>query len=167
MLAIPLAIFIFLRIFGENQFDIPVYYESGVDKEYAGCNYPDGQYLVPDSLTAGAGASLFMFFKNDGNYSINALNNQLNRLTELYAEDTPKVTIFATDSLPETEVNVDYLLKEGIQPVMQCAFVTDTYNQFILVDTERRIRGYYDTDLGEMDRLVVEIKILLENGARR
>nr|WP_238354328.1 hypothetical protein [Fulvivirga marina] len=167
MLAIPLAIFMFLRIFGENQFDIPVYYTDGVDKSYVGCSYADGQFLVPDSLTNGE-VSLFMFFKNNETYNLKELNNQLNRLMELYAGDTPKVSIFAADSLSGvSRLDITSLPKQSIWSIMTCAFVTDTYNQFILVDAEGRIRGYYDTDLGEMDRLVVEIKILLENGARK
>ncbi|UII32051.1 hypothetical protein LVD17_27590 [Fulvivirga ulvae] len=166
MLAIPLAIFIFLRIFGENRFDIPVYYADGVDKAYTGCTFTEGRFLVPDSLTEG-NTSLFMFFKDDGTYNLRELDNQLSRLTELFVADTPKVTIFATDSLPGSELHITYLPKESMKMIMTCALVTDVYNQFILVDKEGQVRGYYDTDLDEIDRLVVEIKILLENGARK
>lgn len=163
-LAIPLAIFIFLRLFGENKFDIPVYHQDGVVNGFEGCSYGPGQFTVPDSLLKEGRNNLFLFFSNSVSFNSHELNNQLNRLDELYGDDRPEITIYSQDSVMDTGFSVNYLSPEEIKKLMQCALVTDRYNQFILVDAQGRIRGYFDHDLDEMDRLVVEIKILLENG---
>ena len=65
--------------------------------------------------------------------------------------------------------------KEGIYELIRCGFVlpaqegvsgSDDFihsDRFVLVDSQRRIRGYYSgTDRSDVDRLVVEMKILLQ-----
>ncbi len=49
-LALPGLIFIFLKIFGKNHFDIPVYYKDGVTDSLKECSGAHrGQYFIPDS----------------------------------------------------------------------------------------------------------------------
>jgi hypothetical protein len=48
-----------------------------------------------------------------------------------------------------------------------CNFILDDLNQLVLLDEKNRIRGYYGRDLDEIDRLIVEAKILLGNGIER
>lgn len=49
ILMIPVLVVLFLRNFGENQYDIPVYFENGVEDPLADCDYPDGgQHYIPD-----------------------------------------------------------------------------------------------------------------------
>ena len=45
-LGLPALIFVFLKLFGENSFEVPVYYIQGVDKSMDGCSFPPGQYHV-------------------------------------------------------------------------------------------------------------------------
>src|SRR5260221_4202279 len=55
-LALPGLLFIFLKLFGKNHFDIPVYYKDGVSDFPVECPVPyKGQYLLPDSLLKAIG----------------------------------------------------------------------------------------------------------------
>ncbi|MEP0711277.1 SCO family protein [Algoriphagus sp.] len=53
ILLVPILIFLFLKGFGRNTYDIPVYYENGVDSIFAECGNSDSsQHFIPDfSLT--------------------------------------------------------------------------------------------------------------------
>lgn len=48
VLVVPALIFIFLKLFGENQYDLPVYYENGVDTSFTDCEFKKGLHLIPD-----------------------------------------------------------------------------------------------------------------------
>lgn len=63
--------------------------------------------------------------------------------------------------------------KSTINKLIQCGFILPVAEQtlavtapenlqLVLVDGQRRIRGYYGSDRKEVDRLITEIKILLE-----
>ena len=65
--------------------------------------------------------------------------------------------------------------KQGIYELIRCGFILPAQeavtvsadfvhsDRFVLVDSQRRIRGYYSgTDRSDVDRLIVEMKILLE-----
>src|SRR5437899_2470523 len=50
-LALPGLIFIFLKLFGKNHFDIPVYYMEGVSDLPVECmGSHKGQYILADSI---------------------------------------------------------------------------------------------------------------------
>src|SRR6185436_14560156 len=53
-LLLPILIFLFLKYFGKNEFDIPVYYEKGVEDSLATkCGAKiDQQYYLSDSSMA-------------------------------------------------------------------------------------------------------------------
>ena len=43
----------------------------------------------------------------------------------------------------------------------RCGLMSKNENEFVLIDENRNIRGYYNVeDIDEVDRLVVEVKIL-------
>ncbi|HRG11297.1 MAG TPA: hypothetical protein PLJ08_22175, partial [Cyclobacteriaceae bacterium] len=49
-LLLPGLIFVFLRKYGKNEFNIPVYYETGVTDAPAACGYYPTPYRVVDSI---------------------------------------------------------------------------------------------------------------------
>ncbi|MEX2336112.1 MAG: hypothetical protein WD555_02435 [Fulvivirga sp.] len=169
MLAIPLGIFIFLRIFGDNKFDIPVYYSEGLEDEVTNCSYKGGQFVVPDSLIAGKGPSVVLFFLEESDFNAITLDNHGRRLDDIFGEEIPEIFVYAEQSaaLQEPNMQIRLLPKESLKQIMQCGFILKDFNKYVLVDGKNRIRGYYGTELEEVDRLIVEIKILLENGADR
>ncbi|MEP2770665.1 MAG: hypothetical protein ABJH05_00865 [Fulvivirga sp.] len=157
ILLIPICIFLFLKFFGENKFDIPVYYSEGVTSPFPYCESYSETYTV-EGLAKEKLPGVFLFFEEGEAFDLLQMNNVKNRLSEtvgaigysVYTRDSTIKELNALDS-------ATFIQK------LQCQFVSDTLNQYILVDSKSRIRGYYDTERDEIDRLIVELKILLEN----
>jgi hypothetical protein len=146
-LLFPIGVFVFLRFFGKNEFSIPVYYESGVDAPPTGCNRKyDSPYQVSDSVLArmGWGGGVVLII-SDSSKTIQLGLKRLNE--ELKSEIQTIFTLGGTD--PEEIYSCDLLLQKPWTAV--------------LLDEQRRIRGYYDPkSREEVDRLIVELKILLK-----
>lgn len=144
-LLLPALIFVFLKYFGKNEFDIPVYYQEGVNESSSDCHLTStGQYLVPDSLLTKWNwehASILASFAPEKE------NKELRqRLNEAGLEDVQMV-----------------LLKDDGSKIKECFLLMKEPWDAVLIDTERRIRGYYKLgNRDEMDRLDVELKILLK-----
>jgi hypothetical protein len=150
-LALPGLIFIFLKIFGKNHFDIPVYYKEGISdlaKECSGTYH--GQYTLPDSVFLPLGyksnvACLFI--------SASEINNkEVSQLRQSF--DGSQLQIISLESIEPDHVN----------QIKNCVLFLKEPWKAVLVDNQKRIRGYYAfTNLEETDRLKVEIEILLKN----
>jgi protein SCO1/2 len=49
ILLVPVVIFLFLKTFGNNKYDIPVFFENGVEDPLSECNMVEsGQHYIPD-----------------------------------------------------------------------------------------------------------------------
>ena len=159
--AIPVLIFLFLKFYGENKFDVPVYHAEGVKAEFAECQFPTDTFKVPMTDTHLERANVTIFFQESDGFTSNDLVNASSRLRAVFPEDIS----FSAHGFAKVS-GVDIILSDTshFYKLMHCKFVTDTINQFILHDYDGLIRGYYGYELEEVDRLIVEIKILLENG---
>ena len=160
ILAIPVVIYVFLKLFGKNEFSIPVYYENGVEVSFPGCNFN----VVPHTLDIDPSkiqqANVTVFFQRGEGFQATDLYNIERRLKAVFPENFT----FSAYGLGAQEVgNFTVLDSLEFKRSMHCDFVTDTVNQFILHDGKGLIRGYYHTDLEEVDRLIVETKIVLED----
>ncbi|MBI1770756.1 MAG: hypothetical protein HY015_07250 [Bacteroidetes bacterium] len=146
-LLLPVLVFVFLKYFGKNEFDIPVYYSAGVsaDTLQNECRFTvRGQYYVADSVlkkwNRKGSVILFSFSRHQETEWMNELikDGKLEFLQQVCwncGEDKLKDCIF---------------------------FLKEPYNA-VLIDDQRRIRGYYKLgNREEMDRLEVELKILLK-----
>lgn len=57
ILLIPILIFLFLKGFGSNEYDLPIYFQNGVDNPFKECTSLDsGQHYIPE----------FAFFNQEG-----------------------------------------------------------------------------------------------------
>jgi hypothetical protein len=137
-LALPVFVFIFLYLFGENRFDIPVYWSEGVNVE--GCKSQPGPYLLPDSALNAWGwkgdkATLIVLDQA-------SIKDNLGRIADLF----------------EGQYAV---IQPG--PVPACLLLAGDSSKVILVDSKKQIRGYYTpTTRKETDRLRDELGILLK-----
>jgi hypothetical protein len=144
-LILPVIVFVFLKMFGKNKFEIPVFHDKPVEK-VAGCdrNYPT-PYLVPDSVLSSVGwkgneAALITFLKIEGEGKM--------RLTERFEPNKLQVVT----------------LSESEGTKWKCAFLLSDKFNAVLVDHKKQIRGYYQTTTREeIDRLMVEVSILLND----
>lgn len=192
LLAIPVFIWLFLKFFGRNQYEVPVYYQKGVNIE--GCLQESQAHIIPafsleqingnqkiseSSLDNRISAVFFFSYPCDS--ACREVMEELARVQDVF-EKQKMIQILAIDKtssktqelmeLPQTfKSNPEqwkFLTgeKPTIETLAQCGFVLkeqkDMSHPIALVDRERRIRGYYSgTDSKEVDRLILEIRILL------
>ncbi|MBL7849171.1 MAG: hypothetical protein JNL40_17015 [Cyclobacteriaceae bacterium] len=150
-LLLPGLVFVFLKYAGSNRFDIPVLHTDDVSIP-AECGWQiHSPYTLPDTVwkyTPRKGpANVVIFPAKDVDPTIVA--------HDLSAEIGDRVAI-----INASEVMTDSLSRQRWK---SCIFLLKEPRQTVLFDEKGRIRGYYDVrSRDEMDRLRVELKILLE-----
>ena len=149
-LLVPVLIFVFLKFFGKNQFDIPIYYQNGLDSLSTTCqvSFPK-PYVLPDSIPLLSG------------YQAHLLSLDTTRVAEKYLSgigesfDANEVGVTSINSFPFSTAQVERL--------KSCVLMLNPPWTVVLIDNQRRIRGYYNPKTQEeTDRMVVELKILLK-----
>jgi hypothetical protein len=150
-LILPVSVFIFLRSFGKNEFSIPVYYELGIEDKEPGCAYAYSvPYRVSDSIMLQMGRT----------------NN--NTVTLLVVDTSSIVKVGLNRMLGEFDPTDFQLLfpstdSGALDHWYACFFFLHKPWSAVLIDSENRIRGYYSPNTREeVDRMIVEMKILLE-----
>jgi len=157
-LLIPVVIFLFLKFFGENKFDIPIYYQEGVPHAFNACEFTNGiQYQISDPSVTGPRAYVFI----EDNKGFNQVKNIEQRINQ--SVDNLDIKIYTSDSSKMVNDKAQFLPDNEFLSKLRCVFASDTLDQFILVDSKKRIRGYYRFDREEVDRFIVESKILVDN----
>ena len=163
VLAIPAAIFIFLRSFGDNRFDVDIFYKDGLKGVPFACVESNDQYKINDSILPLDGSNKIVAFKHQPNNA--ELNNIALRLNETF-NGNARVFCFVQDSIDNQGLNYELIYTDDLTKTSECGFITGNLQKLVLVDKMNRIRGYYSRDLDEIDRLIVELKILFENDQR-
>jgi hypothetical protein len=141
-LILPIAIFIFLKLFGKNEFDIAIYYPNGVDSV---CVHNTSKpYQVPDSILAS------LHWGNKPTLvTYNPSKVEIDHLKHVWEDFNP------------SEVTSIFLPTDSTK-LRDCVFILRYPWNTVLIDKERHIRGYYNLKTREeTDRLIVELKILL------
>ncbi len=147
-LLVPIGVFVFLKMFGKNEFSIPVYYETGVENPPSDCkrNY-QAPYLVPAAV-------------------LNTVDwNGRPALIVIDSSRSVQSTLTGLDEDLVAEVQIIFLPRKGeyLAERYTCDLLLQKPWTTVLVDDQRRIRGYYDPETREeVDRLIVELKILLK-----
>lgn len=147
---LPGLIFIFLKIFGNNQFDIPVYYKDGLNDAPTECHRSSkGQYYLSDSVL------------NKVKWTKGAVL-WISGLTS----DEKKELIRGLESGKPVGlqlINLDSLGGGGWENVKACDLLMKKPWNAVLTDDQKRIRGYYSlSSREELDRLEIELEILLK-----
>lgn len=147
-LILPGIIFVFLKVFGRNEFSIPVYYQQGVEEVRETCGYPyETPYLVPDSILNffAEGEKAVLLVAN----STDKIKSNMSHVVSQVASDKYQVVYATHSGLPWDEW-------------YSCFFFLQKPWSVVLIDSENQIRGYYNPETREeADRLTVELKILL------
>ena len=193
ILLIPSAIYIFLQVFGVNEYSLPIYRTvDGLDVVSSSERpYMDG--MMDNHGTFADVASVIDQSSLKGSISIVELltsdvdptrrNRQIQRIADLF-EGEPSVRIIRIieqDILGSNENDLRFftgsenicIYASSYEEMVKYAtkglgINLDTQHhqaidQLVLMDRQGRIRGYYtSTEFEEMDRLVLEIKILIK-----
>jgi len=151
---LPVGIFVFLKLFGRNEFDVPPLYVHDAPPKLSGCVAASHPYHVPDSIRASytsANDSLtIIYFQPLTSEGL----NQLDRVREQTAHDPVRLT---AGELSTASAVVDSA------SVRRCAFFLDGAVNVVMIDKRGLIRGQYTADdREEIDRLLTEVTILLK-----
>jgi hypothetical protein len=149
---LPIGIFIFLKLFGRNEFDVAPLYVTEAPPQVPGCAVAGKPYHVPDSIRTAymqPGDSLIIIFFPP--LTGEALN-QLDRVREQTSNDPVRIT----------EGDSTRAGKFDALQIRRCAFFMEGDVNVVMLDRRGTIRGQYKAaDREEMDRLLTEITILL------
>ena len=144
-LLLPVSIFIFLKLFGKNEFDVPAFYQDKAP--VTGCEFEyNAPYKVADSMmtriSSKRQADLYLIYFSE-------ITSRMQQ--EIDAEAVAMVN-------GEDEWDGDQRTK-----FRKCVLAVPNSEDLVLVDKEGKIRGYYlSTDREEVDRLLLELEILLK-----
>lgn len=169
VLALPIGIFLFLKYFGENKFEVEPLFSKGVTVSDPTCNNPSsGQYTIPvkmlDRLNWYETDSLTLFyFAAERNKS----NNPFNRIADNFtADELNLIQVLPSanqDSVPPSTLQLVLIQKDYLTHWKKCFFFIQEPYDLLLVDRARRIRGFYQLEnREEIDRLIVEANIILK-----
>jgi len=145
-LLFPVCIFVFLKFFGKNEFDVPPLYADVYPEGASACNVTVTlPYHIPEeeraNLLSGDSLTLIHF----GELTTIA-EQQLKRVTNEHGKEI-KLHFFPSSA----------------SRVKKCVFFLKDEYDLVLVDHEGVIRGEYVLDdREEVDRLLTELSILLK-----
>lgn len=200
MFAIPVALFIFLKVFGKNEYRLKIF--NPVSSDCARIS-EDTMHRIPNfSFVSQSGKTITQkdfegkiyvaeFFFTRCPDICKVMTSELSRVQDIFKEyPDVKILSYSVDPLGDSvQVLKEYAEQNNIDPNFwtlltgdkqqiyqqaQCAYFipvqtgTDGKIDFvhsdklILIDKEKRIRGYYSgTSRDEVDRLITEIQVLL------
>ena len=187
ILLTPAAIYIFLQAFGHNEFDLPELSENrGMEDQDVNIQWPDRLYDVN-----GTKADLsnldekIIILEFVSSLSDNREQSfQAKRISDIFQDET-SVSILrvfmnknsvipfpASSNTDQTVKNITVLYagEDEINNMMQSVLSSEGnhetdygYDKLFLLDNEKKIRGsYMINDFDEIDRLILEVKILLK-----
>lgn len=189
ILAIPVLVFVFLRFFGDNTFEVEKFYQDG-DLILNECKNVEIPYKVDfNSVKASAGDKKIMAiaFATDPCkpedlkqklYHLGrikeSLDGQIHNFIVLKDCEIPdniwddisvnkyEFQVAKLSHLSLSELNCLFLLNEG-RLIQDDLSGIDLFHMMVLLDHEGIIRGYYDgLSTKDTDRLLLESRILLK-----
>jgi hypothetical protein len=150
-LLLPICIFLFLKMFGKNQFDVEPLFQDSVARVSVNCNMQYAPpYRIPDEemkkIAQGRSASLYLL----------NLSKDKSVIQRVESEVGLSQVAILSDSLLSVRYPDQAYLRE-------CILLLAPPNNIALVDGQNRIRGHYDEhDREDVDRLLVEMNIILK-----
>lgn len=173
-LLLPVLIFLFLKSFGKNEFDVPVLFTDSVTVPVACNGYSyTAPYQITDSvlraLSWNSEDSLTIIVFDDSNK-----NNRHERgigMTRIFdqfkTEPLHVVHVYNTITVADTKVDrltAISLTGEDFYRIRNCVFLLSPGNDAVIVDRKKRIRGQYNlTQRDDADRMIMqEMNILFK-----
>ena len=148
-LVLPVLVFVFLKMFGKNEFNVPLLYDKGVSEVPQNCDISySSPYFVPDSV-------IQAFSLSEKTLWLINFSDSSPRLTDIAAAFDADVQLVDRDQFK--------LSGDRINFIRQCIFLIKSPHSVVMIDGKNQIRGHYDgSDRDELDRLEAEINIILK-----
>jgi protein SCO1 len=180
LILLPVLIFLFLKGFGKNQFDIPVLYPNGVidTLEQVSCiDRSPGQYIAKAPELELGVVKIIQFEETDGPVLKTRLE-ELEKVQDIFYKNSKmRLTTYLNNTSIQANSISNYnrritfydqfwkfeeLDSATWSSLKSCALImTELDNRVVLVDAENKIRGYYNImEREETDRLILELRIL-------
>lgn len=145
-LVLPVGIFLFLKIFGENKFEVTPLFQTEQPASAAECGTVTLPYHIPEEIVTA-------FIKKEGEVSIVIVESELSLLSRIFDQ-------FSGDPVSVKRIETSATI--GGKPLKECAFLLNDPYDIVLFDEHGFIRGqYYSGDREEVDRLIIEVSIIL------
>lgn len=146
-LLLPICVFLFLKIFGKNEFAVKSLYQIKAPEAISNCVIPAIPYHIPDSVASQlnfASDSLLLIWYAANNSDIEKAKEKVtkkyDKLNQLVLSPTGKFKTWK-----------------------ECIFFMTSPYDIVLLNKKGFIRGEYKSyDRDEMDRLFVELDIILK-----
>ena len=168
-IALPLLIPLFLTLFGKNQFGVEPLYQKDSIQVSSDCKTT---YKVPYRVPEQALRELTWHNENDVTLYIFENESEdilqiLEKIDNSYHKEQVRICFVSevgTQINPVSKpVNRVVITNEYIHKLRKCVFLMDTNASIVLIDKDRRIRGYYELrNREEIDRLLVELELILQ-----
>lgn len=186
ILLAPGAIYIFLQSFGQNEFDLPLFSEDGSNgdldpKVFSFEELYDSDGIKVDEDCFASDIVVLEFISSQSDQK--KRDFQIKRISDIFKDEKSVriIRIFVGENhagsvvlgsadQPLENISLLYTGDIEISKMIPYIFSTDEspgssteYNKMILLDNKKRVRGSYSIyDFEEIDRLILEIKILLK-----
>ncbi len=188
-LAIPVSIFLFLKIFGTNTFEVPFLFENGIPD----CANSISPHHVPNANFLVEHGGIIQL-KELHNYLVFGVLHtkepkrfeeqlvELVRIQDAFFEIGSPFFVLFTDGdsdnisdlrsqcdavgLDQKNSSIAYMENQNLESFLTCGIALknkedNQLNNLVLVDPNKRIRGVYNgLDVEETDQLILELKIL-------
>ncbi len=167
---LPVATYIFLKLFGDNQFKVPVYHQDHNQELSDNCDisfpYQIDPIFLTDLYDSKFEAKGFYFMVIIDDLISKGAINELRRL-EKFTENKDAHVV----SVKLGNFNLEYNYKAAIEisetkmnHIKNCVLlVNNNEDKIVLIDREQKIRGYYPLNRAGIDRSKMELDILLKN----
>jgi hypothetical protein len=148
---LPVCVFLFLKIFGKNEFAVQPMFQKELPKNISGCGdvhlpYKLGKKIV-DEIFSKNDSLVLIYFRREN--PVKESLNQMRRIEKLIRDYPMKTAAFEASS--------------SLSNDKRCVFLVKDPYDLVLVDHHGLIRGQYVSyDLDEMDRLLTEVDIILK-----
>lgn len=173
-LLLPVLIFLFLKTFGKNEFNVPVLFADSVTVPVA-CNEYSYRtpYVVADSVLQkiawNGNDSLTIIVFDDGN-NTNRNERKIHRtriFTEFKTEPLHVVHIYNNATVTDAKaarLTTLSLAEEDFFRIRNCTFLLSPPNDAVIIDRKKQIRGQYNlTNRDDADRMIMqEMNILFK-----
>lgn len=162
-LVAPVAVILFLHIFGRNEFEVTPLFTDSLPHRPSWCPQ-DAQvpYVIPRELrpriSLTGNTHLILYCVEEPEALV------LQRIEHAFNADELRVAVLSADSIKGTRPNIIYIYMppDSMSLYYSCYFFLPEQNKMVLVDDSGRIRGYYGSVREDLDKLLMEVTIILK-----